>query len=190
MKINTETRTLSLGKKDCTSCNHGEVATRRACPSCHGTGDGPRGGKGKCRKCYGSGNHWDWDNPSQCPKCHGQYEGHDDEGICDRIALEDWKDLVRWTVVRPDGGEIGRMAGLIGVRDAIVTVMDYGRMLAAADDEEVVRQAIASVGSETQAVKIVRGAERLLADEIAVAVYRNGYVVLPVWDADLEPVPA
>ena len=188
MKINHETRTLELGHKDCTSCQHGTVATRKDCATCKGTGNGPRGGKGKCRPCYGTGNRWDHEDRSTCPKCEGQYEAHDDEGICDTIG-EEWIGMVRWEVLRVDRAiGFGQVQSLVGVAGSLYTVVDYGRSTDTSDEALV---ASAKDGARrTQAVKVVRGSDMRLCDGIAIVVVANGYTLLPVWDDEQKTVAA
>lgn len=184
MKIDTDTRTIVLEPRACRSCQYspGTEATPIPCPTCSGTGNGPRGGKGQCRKCYGNGRAWDQENRRPCSKCGGDWAGKDLDGICDNIPTESWKDLVRWTVVRATDKEIGRIAGLIGVRGAIVTCTDYGRTAELADDEAVLSEAMRAIGSSVQAISIARNDGHRIADEIRIVVTSNGYAVLPSWD--------
>lgn len=183
MKIDTETRTIVLEPRSCRSCQFspGTEASPIPCPKCSGTGDGPRGGKRKCPKCYGYGYAWDTENRRACSSCGGDHTGKDVDGICDRIPTDEWQDLVRWTVVRHPEAAIGRVSGLIGVSGAIVTCTDYGRANQS-DDDTVLAEALRSVGSNVQAIKIVRRDDMRIADEIKIVVTSNGYAVLPSWD--------
>lgn len=183
MKIDTDTRTIVLEQCACRACQYspGTEATPIACPKCDGTGNGPRGGKGKCTKCYGNGKAWDHENRRACSRCGGDYAGKDEDGICDRIPTDEWRDIVRWTVVRHRDKAIGRIAGLIGYRGALVTCTDYGRA-DRLDDDTVISEAIGSVGSSTQVINIVRRDDMRIADEIQILVTSNGYTVIPAWD--------
>ena len=187
MKINHETRTLELGHKDCTSCQHGTVPTRKNCAACKGTGNGPRGGKGKCRPCYGTGNRWDHEDRAACPKCGGEYEAHDDEGICDTIG-EEWIGMVRWRVVRMPDKELSLVQSLVGVGGSLYTVVDYGRSARTGDEDLV---ASAKDGARrTQAVKVVRESDMRLCDEVAVVVLASGHTLIPVWHDEQKTVAA
>jgi len=67
------------------------------------------------------------------------------------------------------------------VSGAIVTVTDYGRSAESGDDA-VLQDALRSVGTRTQAIKVVRRDDMKLADEVLVVVTSNGYAVLPSWE--------
>jgi len=181
MKINHTERTVVLEPRSCRSCqwSPGTEASELPCPKCEGTGKGPRGARRGCKNCNGSGIVWDHENRRPCSTCNGDHAGKDVDGICDAIP-EEWKDLVRWRVVRHHDKAIGRVAGLIGVSGAIVTVTDYGRSAESGDDA-VLQDALRSVGTRTQAIKVVRRDDMKLADEILVVVTSNGYAVLPSW---------
>ena len=85
MKINQETRTLTLGKTSCRNCREGSVPTKVDCPKCLGTGNGPRGGRRTCRPCHGFGTKYNQDVREVCPTCHGDWEFAIDENICNHI---------------------------------------------------------------------------------------------------------
>ncbi len=185
MKINRNERTVVLEPTGCRSCHWspGTEATPIDCHKCHGSGRGARGGARGCKNCNGMGKTWDHENRRPCSVCLGDWKDRSTDGICDAIP-EEWKDLVRWTVVRQHDKAIGRWAGLIGVSGAIVTVTDYGRS-AESDDDAVLKDALRAVGTRTQAIKVVRGDDMRLADEVVVLVTSNGYAVLPSWDEEV-----
>jgi len=189
MRIN-ENRTLELGPKDCRACTYtpGTAPTPIDCPSCEGTGNGPRGGRRTCRPCYGSGTRYDQEVRIPCPACKGEYESADTETLCDRIADDQWKKIVEWQVVR-GADRLDRISQVIGISGALVTVADYGKAHEQ-DDEAVLSDAMRSVGTSVQAIHIVRKADMRLADRIIVLVSPNGYGVLPMWDSPAAEVAA
>lgn len=57
------------GTERCYNCNEGKITSPVSCMTCNGTGKGVRGGKGGCKKCYGSGNVYAYIGV-KCPKCN------------------------------------------------------------------------------------------------------------------------
>src|SRR5262245_51566119 len=92
MKFNPTTRTLTLEPTDCRRCSHqrvlGTMPAKEACPTCEGTGKGPRGGARGCRACSGFGHHWNHDVRVPCESCGGAFESFDSETFCDDAPFE------------------------------------------------------------------------------------------------------
>jgi len=181
MKINQETRTLTLGKTSCSGCHEGSVPTKMDCPKCLGTGNGPRGGRGACRSCYGNGHKWNQDVRVACPICYGEWESAADENICSRINESEWVDSVNWEVQRFPGTSFNLWQRNIGVGASIYTCVDYGRAMDHMSDSELIEAVLESVGN-TQAINVVRRADMRLCDRVIIAVTENGYAPMPVWD--------
>lgn len=179
MKITNNT--LILEPTDCRTCAHqhpkGTMPAVGDCPTCNGTGRGPRGGKGGCRTCHGTKIAVSHTERIVCPSCDGNYAGADTERITDYITKELWQHLP-WSVKRHDGERFSALASVIGFRNALVTVTDYGRAMRSTDDE-ILADARHSAGF-TQATKLVADRETMrLYDEIVVLVTENGYAVVP-----------
>lgn len=173
------TRTLTPTTTDCVSCDeNGTQPTRVPCPTCKGTGSGPRGGRGKCRKCYGNGNACDHDHRVTCAQCGGSntkpatmYDSVRSEmlaALCDEIT---------WRVVRSARGQTWSEAHLgLG---CIVSVTDYGAHETMTDDDLITK--VREGMSYTQACKIADTKTGRLADFIVIDCSRNGYSVRAYW---------
>lgn len=197
MKYDPTTRTITLGRKDCTQCSIGEpgrVPTRLDCLTCGGTGNGPRGGKGRCRKCFGFGNRYEQAVTETCPRCEGNFEGREEENYCDTAPLEAIQDMpIKVVLIDRDSTWNEQYLGM----GAIWSTTDYGReydkalFAARSDDKEERRIALDEwkqdliehvseklQGERVQAVKIVRSRDDLtIKDIILIKVTRGGYTV-------------
>lgn len=180
MRYDAATHTLHLERKDC-HCGDGTQSRRIACPACNGTGNGPRGGKGKCRKCYGSGNAYDHDNRVPCRRCGGEYRDHDPENICDN-APEGLVQSLPWAVVRQDRAQSFAEA-YIGT--GLFSCTDYGRAWDAADDAALIAK-IKGDERRTQATKIARKTDDPLVYQVATGIVvlltPNGYSPVAYFD--------
>ena len=181
MKINQETRTLTLGKTSCRNCREGSVPTKVDCPKCLGTGKGPRGGRNTCRPCHGHGYQYNQDVRKACPTCHGDWEFAVDENICNHINSSEWVDFVNWDIQRFHGISFNIWQQNIGIGASIYTCVDYGRAMDDMTDSEIMEAVLKSIHS-TQAINVVRRADMKLCDRVVIAVTENGYAPMPVWD--------
>lgn len=185
MRIDTNTRTLILERTDCRTCKYspGTTSSTIKCPKCSGTGNGPKGGKRSCRDCYGTGTRYDNVNRITCPDCNGHHHEHTTEGICDRMPTDQWKDLIRWEVVRSNN-ESTAVERAIGAHGAIVSVSTYREHKT--QDADVIAEAVEYVGSSTQAIHFTRKADLRIADRVMVVLRPNFLCVIPAWDEEVQ----
>ncbi len=163
---------LVLEKKNCTNCQDGKVASKKTCPSCRGTGNGIRGGKGKCKECFGYKYKWDWAKPDVCPTCFGNYINFADETDCDYYDKEIWENL-KFKVIRQDR-EMTVAESLIGL-GCIFSVTDYG---SAWKGKNVLNYVMEH--NKDQVSKIVRNGK--FCDYVVIIITPMGYVVKAVWE--------
>lgn len=170
---------LTLGTKDC-FCGDGTVAKRLPCPACKGTGNGPRGGKGGCRKCYGSGTHYDQSVRETCRVCNGAFKDAEPENLCDRLSDEDFR-AIPVRVYRSDRTQSWNEAHL--GHGCVYSVTDYGAHKQMTDDELV-----ADVRSQSyvQATKVVDRDTMRVCDHIGVFTSDNGFSVRAVFESATE----
>lgn len=193
MRYNPNTRTLTLERKDCVVCwtqdPQGTMPAKVPCPTCHGTGKGPRGGARGCRDCSGFGHRWDHDQRVTCPNCLGLYERFDSEIRTDRAPAEALAD-VDLQIVYVDRAQTWDEAYLgLG---ALVSVTDYGRSYDASDPEALATEVRERFLTEHhQAIKIAAfpreaeaGYSAPVADTIVVVVTRGGYVLVPFLEGE------
>ena len=133
MRYDAATHTLHLGKKNCW-CGDGTQSRKMPCPTCNGTGKGPRGGRNGCRKCYGSGNAYDHDNRVPCSKCGGDYIDHDDENWCDNAPAGLVQSLP-WAVMRQNRAQSFAEAYL---GTGLFSCTDYGTAWSQNDNDGLI----------------------------------------------------
>lgn len=178
MRYDAKTRTLHLGRKNCTNCDFYEPVGYNCgymdCPKCKGTGNGPRGGKGKCQGCYGRGTVPDHDNPVPCRKCGGNYVDADEENRCD-TAPDGILYEMPWAVVRQNRAQSFAEAYL---GTGLYSCTDYGTAWNSDDDNALIEKVL-SEERRTQAVKITTATDDpkvlRLADGIVIILTPNGY---------------
>lgn len=165
---------LILERKDC-FCGDGTVAAKLTCPTCKGTGNGARGGRNGCRKCYGSGSAYDQDVRTTCLRCNGDFKDAMREDMCDRISDADWE-AFEFRVYRSNRamtwGEQHLGAG-------VFSCVDYGAHRAL-DDEVLIKEARKS--GHVQATKIADSATGRVADHIGIFCADQGYSVIAVFE--------
>lgn len=185
MRYDATTHTLHLERKDC-HCGDGTQSRRIDCPTCKGTGNGPRGGSKGCRKCYGSGNAYDHDNRVPCQKCGGDYRNADPETICD-YAPPGLVQSLPWAVVRQDRAQSFAEA-YIGT--GLFSCTDYGRAWESPNDLDLI-DSIKADERHTQATKIARKTDDpsvyLVATGIVVILTPYGYSPVAYFD-DMDEV--
>jgi RecJ-like exonuclease len=175
MKYNTDTHTLTLGRKDC-YCGDGTMTGHHTCSTCDGSGDGIRGGKRACKTCYGSGKIYDNSIRVTCNRCNGEWRDYEDENWCDRVD----DDLVRGLPFRVTRGDREQtfMEAYIGV--GLYSVTDYGDAWSRLTDSELTTKVREDV-HYVQATKIARKTDDPdtleVCDEIVIDVHPNGYTV-------------
>jgi hypothetical protein len=171
-----DARTLTLDFKDC-YCDDGTQNGRKDCPTCKGTGCGPRGGKGKCRPCHGSGWLVDTANPVPCQRCKGDWQ---------HSIPENWTDNAPDAVVQALPHKVVRiqrrqtaLESLIGI--GLWSCTDYGTAWAENDDEALIAKVRADE-RHVQACKVTRKTDDpqvlALCDGILIDVHPNGYNVV------------
>lgn len=170
--------TIVMEKKVCSRCQQGQVSTEQFCPDCKGTGNGKRGGRGRCQRCYGKGRVWSWDHPATCHECNGQYENHENENETDYLPKEIWQSL-EFRVIRSQRG-MTTGESLLGF-GCVFSCTDYGQAWKRSDDE-----VIADVRSHnsTQASKVLKDGH--LPEYIGIFVMPGGYSVRPVFSTAKE----
>jgi RecJ-like exonuclease len=171
--VRIENGRLVLGHKDC-YCGDGTVAARLTCPACKGTGNGPRGGRGGCRKCYGSGTAYDQNVRTTCSRCNGAFKDFLTEDLCDHISDDDWNAFefrVYHSNRQMTWGESYLGAG-------VYSCTDYGAHKAL-DDEVLIKEARRS--GYVQATKITDRETMRVADHIGIFTAEQGYTVAPVF---------
>jgi hypothetical protein len=173
MKI--ENGKLILERKNCTNCQEGKVIKPTPCPECNGTGNGKRGGKRQCKKCYGNGKQYSWDNTQTCPQCNGNYISASPEITTDCLP-ENIFQALDFQVVRIDReanfNELNLGLGCLW------SVGDYGAAWAKNDDKALIAE-VKSHG-HNQACKVIND-DLKICDYIAIVVTRGGYSVRPIF---------
>lgn len=191
MLYNPATRTLTLARKNCHGCyGSGTTATKISCPTCKGTGRGPRGGRGKCLNCFGSGHSWDHENRAICQRCDGiNPDKHEAEDWTDRVPAEALNALAVEYVTQDRAGTFNE--GFLGL-GSLWSCTDYGRAWDALTGPNGPRNVVpflAKVVKElldggTQACKLLpkdydrKSQTQTLPAGVIVQVHRNGYVVI------------
>lgn len=179
-----ENRQLILERKNCNNCRFGTVPTKVNCVKCNGTGNGPRGGKRGCRKCYGSGYEWDQDNRQTCSICNGDYENFLPETPFNHIRLT--KDDIRIKVIRDYAyRQMSFTEQYIGA--GLFSCTDYGRHQNQTDDELIESAFHFEEKGEfsTQGIKLIRDKNDLrICDYIGIVTADNGYSVIPIFEED------
>lgn len=169
---------LILEKKDCTLCEEGTICTKENCPKCGGTGRGPRGGKGKCKPCFGSGNYYNHDKRSVCPICGGNYKGFEMEVPSDYAPKELWQSL-NFKVYRQNRGMTWNEQH-IGI-GSIYCCVDYGRAWKE-EDSKVIQDVQFKDGK--QAGSSFTDRDGVLCDHIGIFLTPEGYSVKPLFVQD------
>jgi hypothetical protein len=181
MLFDPNTFTLTLDLKDCTACfGSGLVSTRIDCRACNGSGNGPRGGKGRCPKCHGYGNDYDHVNQSTCEKCNGSPHRAESENWCDNTPAEAVAAL-QLRVARQDR-EVSWNESYLGL-NSLWSCQDYGTAWERPDIEVLsdVREKL--LNDRTQAVKLLAGdydrdaTTAPIVRGLVVVVSRGGYSV-------------
>ena len=181
---------------------------KRTCQACGGTGDGPRGGKGKCRgeKIAGSKYAYDTCYRGQitdhairvpCYSCEGKPEGayaetpydYPPKGLLDGL-IDSGAVGLRVHRVNRDNTPAERLFGV-----GLWSSTDYGDAWKMSD-EDVREKVLGKIREDRfQAIKFTikaeRGAERVtVCDEIVVILNRGGYSVVGVTnDHSGKPAP-
>lgn len=192
MRYDAKTRTLHLERKNCTNCDFYEPVGHNCgymdCPKCKGTGNGPRGGKGKCQQCYGRRIVPDHDNPVLCRKCGGDYIDADEENRCDNAPDGILYELP-WAVVRQNRAQSFAEAYL---GTGLYSATDYGTAWNADDDIALI-QKVLEEERRVQAVKITEKTDDpkvlRLADGMVIIVTPNGYSPM-AYTGDMDAVCA
>lgn len=181
MKIDPATRTLVLEKNTtaCRSCRGGgTTVVHLPCPT---NGRGPRGGKGGCRTCHGTGRHYDAAVRETCVRCNGiDPMHHDDDDLYDGVHLEVLAPLVEWRVVDATDTRFTGVGLCLPSRGSIMTVGDYGDHKRLTDDELVAK--VSGDRGWTQWSQVTRKNDMRLCDAVVIVRRHNGYSVRPAWD--------
>ncbi len=166
--------TLEFEPRACLAC-HGQttVPGRQACPSCGGSGNGPRGGKGKCKACYGFGQEPDFAHPVPCVPCEGAGRVMETEG--DTLPREIWETLPL-RVYRVEREQTWNEAYL-GM-GCIYSVTDYGSAWSADDDNRLLAM-VRETAHLPQVCQVY--AEGRPCQHVAIVVTRDGYAVKVGW---------
>lgn len=188
MLFNQETMTLTRQACECRSCRGtGTQLKALACPQCDGTGKGPRGGRGGCRKCHGHGTHYSPNHTETCSACEGKPEDASYETWCDKAPVEAARSMPM-VVVRLN--RLNTFNEAYFGHGTLWSCTDYGAANSQTDDELVARVR-ESLTMPVQAIKIVRGYERdaevlPLHDILVISVTRDGYAVRAFSDVDIN----
>jgi hypothetical protein len=184
-------RALILEPKDCTMCiygagEQGQYTGRKVCTTCNGTGNGIRGGRGKCRgKCFGRGTEADFDNPIVCPNCNGNFKDYTMENFCDR-APQSAVLSMPIELIREDRNNTFN-ENYLG-SGTLWSCTDYGTAHESTD-EAVMDKVKAQLETEyVQAVKILKPYDRnanvaLMHERLVICVTRQGYAIRAVSNA-------
>lgn len=162
--------TVRLETRHCHMCNEGQVAGKKRCAQCNGTGNGKKGGKGTCRGCLGFKTQPDFENTVPCPYCRGTTIVP--ETAYDTVPQHLWESLT-FRVYRENRRGTWNEAYL--AFGDVYSVTDYGAAWNANDDDALIAK-VRDRRSGCQLVKITN-AEGILCDHIAIRVHRDGYVV-------------
>lgn len=194
MKLNTETRTVVLEATNCRSCKWritpGTQAVRVSCPTCGGSGKGPRGGQGGCKKCHGNGSIYDQDLSEPCAQCKGNYVNFDTETWTDNVPAEFFRGMpievveqdrnATWNEQHLGSGmlwsciDYGRHKRIEGSPNADITWQEK-----LADD--IMTQLLND--ARVQLSGIVLGKTDLkLCDKLVIVCTRDGYGINAVWE--------
>jgi hypothetical protein len=178
MRYDVKRRHLRLGTTHCRACRKGKVPTKLKCPRCAGSGDGPRGGRNGCTRCYGNGHVYDHDNLSTCGECGGEYHDKDMERWTDHVPTR-FCELVPIRVIRVDRDNTWNESHLgFGT---LWSAMDYGKAFTMDDEDllDAVRREL--IAHPPQGSKVtVEGddpLQRKVASGLVIAVTRTGYAL-------------
>lgn len=174
---------LVLGFEDC-YCNDGRERTKTVpCRDCGGTGKGPRGGKGGCKKCHGSGRDYvpvEWDIAANCSRCDGT--GRVEMDSTSFMPEWFWQDF-EFRVVTEKNKRLSWTTANIGL-GCISACVDYGsaaKMVADGREDELIAEVKnGSARHSNQFCKIIRSKDDwTIASWIGVHVGADGYALLP-----------
>jgi hypothetical protein len=184
MKFDKTTFALTLDTKEC-FCRDGKVAGPITCVKCHGTGQGPKGGRNGCKMCNGTGTMYSMEfNPLVCGACHGTMTVA--ETWYDRIPKEAVAALADRIVVKRVERRNDWIENHLGL-GALWTAQDYGQAWERTDAQVVadIRDSLLNGhGGFIQAVNVIDRAGTcehtkscIMADQIVVEVRKDGYSV-------------
>ena len=147
------------------------------CPTCKGTGNGIRGGRGGCRKCHGL--RWTYSDTETvtCSRCNGT--AVIPETSCDTMPAEMYLALP-FKVYRHNR-ELTYGENLLGW-GCVYSCTDYGRAYGATD-EAVLAEVRGKDHTWVQLCKVANK-DLELCDHVGVFIAHNGYSVRPVYRAD------
>lgn len=175
---------LILEQGSCHWCDgSGLRAGNKSCPTCNGSGRGPRGGKGKCRSCFGRGITPDFANLVECELCHGTKIQPEDR--YDFLPEAIWKQLP-FKVLRRDRDMswaeqyLGMMARDSEVFHNVYSVMDYGEHRNLSDEALIAKVRDCSSASSHQASKVVNK-DMTFCSFVAIITSNQGYTVAGIW---------
>jgi hypothetical protein len=174
---------LILEYANCRRCNSGTTPSRVICEKCGGTGNGIRGGKGRCKKCLGMQYTLDNENRQVCDSCDGSYENCELETPFNFIKLH--ANDIPVKVIRDYAHRnMSFSEQYIGV--GLFSCTDYGRHKDQ-NDEELIESAFHFEEGpySTQGIKLIRSkADLRICDAIAVVTADQGYSVVPIFEED------
>lgn len=177
---------IVLETEPCHWCNLGNPPTHpgmmpstKRCPDCKGTRRGPRGGRGKCRRCL-DGTTADFDNLVTCSVCNGT--ARVPETICSTITADQWQSMT-FKVIREENGRFGFNESYLGI-GYVSTCGDYGTAWERNNPQELLEY-VKTHENYVQATKIAKD-DGTVCDHIAILVSRRGYKIKAVF-ADENP---
>ena len=179
MMITQENGKLVFGPRECTNCWGNGVENRQApCPTCKGTGRGPRGGKNACRKCVMQGCGYIYIHDVPCTNCVAKGVPTASASQSDRydyVSLEIWRSLT-FKVYRSNRPQTGNEA-ILG-HGCISSVTDYGRHKKLSDTEliEVVKNDKGVVQAAT-----ICDENNVLVDHVGIFCHNQGYSLRAVY---------
>ena len=180
-EMHIENGKMVFGLRHCSRCfGDGLVAKSIPCRTCLGTGNGKRGGKGQCKKCYGSGREYDHVNKITCPDCNG-VNSHACEPATryDSMPESVWQSL-EFRVFRSQRPQTWVEAYLaIG---CVYSVTDYGRHQQMTD-EQLIETVRTSTGHQACKVTNLDGT---VAKYIGIFTSDNGYTPIAVFEQETK----
>jgi hypothetical protein len=153
----------------------GTVAKRISCPKCGGTGNGLKGGRNGCKKCYGFGTTYSDTETVTCTACNGT--ALVPENNCNTMPDEMYLSLP-FKVYRHERS-LTYGESLLGW-GCVYSCTDYGDAFSASDES-----VIADVRTHlyVQLCKVANK-ENQLCDHVGIFIARNGYSVRGVFRSD------
>ena len=153
----------------------GLVAKTVPCPTCNGTGNGPKGGRNGCRKCHGFRTTYSETENVTCSGCNGT--AIVPETTCDGMPAGAFEAL-QFKVYRQNRGESYNEHLL--AHGCVYSMSGSGRSMQTPDADLIAE--VKAHGARCQVCKVSE--KQVMCDHVGIFVNLDGYSVRAVYNPD------